>query len=231
VGQRVRWRASPETQPWFTVVGVVADVKQDDWRDPGEAVAYFPLTGPSPEFWGMGSPAYVIKSPRADDLTREVRELVREVAPEAPVYREYTMEFLARRSMIQLSFTMLTLGVVSALALILGVVGLYGVLAYVVTQRTREIGVRMALGATTGTVRRQVVSQGTKVVAIGVALGVVGAVAATRLMNALLYETEAVDPMVFAAMSVLMIGVGVMASYMPARRASLVHPTEALRSD
>jgi hypothetical protein len=231
VGQRVRWRASPENRPWFTVVGVVADVKQDDWRDAGEAVAYFPLTGPTAEFWGMGSPAYVVKSPRAESLTREVRELVREVAPEAPVYREYTMEFLARRSMVQLSFTMLTLGVVSTLALILGVVGLYGVLAYVVTQRTREIGVRMALGATAQAVQRQVVSQGAKVVLVGVVLGVVAAVASTRLMDALLYEVRAVDPVVYGAMAVLMIGVGMLASYMPARRASRVHPIEALRSD
>ena len=100
-----------------------------------------------------------------------------EVAPEAPVYREFTMEFLARRSMIQLSFTMLTLGVVSALALLLGVVGLYGVLSYVVAQRTREIGVRMALGATAAAVRRQVVSEGAKVVLVGVAIGIVVAIA------------------------------------------------------
>jgi FtsX-like permease family len=108
----------------------------------------------------MDSPAYVVKSPRAESLKDEVRALVHEVAPEAPVYREYTMEFLARRSMIQVSFTMLTSGVVSALALLLGAVGLYGVLSYVVAQRTREIGVRMALGATAGAVHRQIVSQG-----------------------------------------------------------------------
>jgi hypothetical protein len=215
----------------FTVVGVVEDVKQNEWREEGQPIFYLPLTGPAPDSWAMGSPAYVVKSSRAESLTAEVRALVRELAPEAPVYREYTMEFLARRSMIQLSFTMLTLGVVAALALILGAVGLYGVLSYVVAQRTREIGVRMALGATAGAVRRQVVSQGTSVVLVGVLIGVGVALASTRFLEALLYGVEAVDPLVFAAMSLIMISMGVLASYMPARRASSIDPIEALRSD
>jgi hypothetical protein len=215
----------------FTVVGVVDDVKQDDWRQPGEAVVYFALTGPTPMAWGMGSPAYVVKSSRADQLRSEVRELVREVAPEAPVYREHTLEFLARRSMQQLSFTMLTLGVVAALALLLGAIGLYGVLSYVVAQRTREIGVRMALGATASAVRRMVVSQGARVVAVGVGLGVAVALAATRLLGSLLYGVKPVDPIVFAAMSVMMIAIGAVASYIPAWRASSVNPIESLRSD
>jgi ABC-type antimicrobial peptide transport system permease subunit len=179
----------------------------------------------------MGSPAYVIKSPRAETLTGEIRELVREIAPEAPVYREYTMDFLARRSRVQLSFTMLTLGVVSALALLLGAVGLYGVLSYVVAARTREIGLRMALGATPGNVRRQVVSQGAKVVLLGVAIGIVVAVTSTRFLGALLYQVEAVDPVVFVLMSVMMIAIGALASYMPARRASRVDPMVSLRSE
>ena len=233
LGQRLRILNGPRsaTVQWFTVIGVVADVKQDDWRDAGESIVYFPLTGPVATMWGMGSPAYVVKSPRAESLTREVRALVREFAPEAPVYREYTMAFLARRSMIQLSFTMLTLGVVSALALMLGAIGLYGVLSYVVAGRTREIGVRMALGATAGVVRRQVVAQGTKVVLVGVAIGVVVALATTKLMARLLYEVQAVDPIVFATMSVFMIGIGMLASYVPARRASRVSPIESLRGD
>ncbi|MEX2177798.1 MAG: ABC transporter permease [Gemmatimonadaceae bacterium] len=231
IGQRLRWRTNTLGLIPLTVVGIVEDVKQDDWREAGESVVYFPFTGPSAELWGMGSPAYVIKSPRAETLTREVRELVRQVAPEAPVYREFTMAFLAQRSMVQLSFTMLTLGVVSTLALILGAVGLYGVLSYVVAERTREIGVRMALGATSSVVRRQVVSQGTKVVLIGVVLGVGAAVASTRLLGTLLYEVRAVDPMVFAAMSAMMLGIGMLASYVPARRASRVDPIESLRSD
>ncbi|MDQ3069848.1 MAG: ABC transporter permease, partial [Acidobacteriota bacterium] len=206
LGQQLRLLNNAPSAPvqWFTVVGVVGDVKQDDWRDASEAVIYFALTGPAPGTWSLSSPAYVVRSPRADTLTREVRTLVREFAPEAPVYREYTMAFLARRSMIQLSFTMLTLGVVSALALMLGAIGLYGVLSYVVAGRRREIGVRMALGATAGGVRRQVVAQGTKVVLVGVAIGVMVAFATTKLMARLLYEVEAVDPLVFATMSVVM---------------------------
>jgi putative ABC transport system permease protein len=228
LGQRLR-RA--DTPLWFTVVGVVEDVKQDDWRQDGEAGVYAPLTGPAADAWGMGSPAYVVKSTRAANLTREVRELVRQVAPEAPVYREYTMEFLAQRSMTQLSFTMLTLGVVSGLALILGAVGLYGVLSYVVAERTREIGVRMALGATAGTVRRMVVTQGAKVVLIGVAIGIGTALASVRLLGTLLYDVDAVNPIVFVAMSLMMIAIGMLASYMPARRASSVDPIHSLRID
>jgi predicted permease len=231
LGRRINPRLGNGDTLTFTVVGIVGDVKQNDWRDDGEAIIYLPLTGPSPRAWAMGSPAYVVKSPRAESLKPEVRAIVHEVAPEAPVYREFTMEFLARRSMIQLSFTMLTLGVVSALAVILGAVGLYGVLSYVVAQRTREIGVRMALGATAGAVLRQVVSQGAKVVLVGVVIGVVAAVASTRLLGTLLYGVKAVDPLVFALMSVMMLGMGVLASYMPARRASSVDPIEALRSD
>jgi predicted permease len=215
----------------FTVVGVVADVKQDDWRQPGEAIVYFPLTGQAPDTYAMGTPAYVVKSSRAEQLQREVRELVRQFAPEAPVYREYTMDYLAQRSMQQLSFTMMTLGVVACLALLLGAIGLYGVLSYVVAERTREIGVRMALGATASGVRRMVVSQGARVVVVGVIIGVGVALAATRLLGTLLYGVKPVDPIVFAAMSVMMLVIGVVASYMPARRASSVNPIESLRSD
>ena len=231
LGRQLRPRFGNQDTLSFTVVGVVGDVKQLDWRQEGEAAVYLPLTGPTPNAWGMGSPAYVVKSSRAESLKPEVRALVREIAPEAPVYREFTMDFLARRSMIQLSFTMLTLGVVSALAMILGAVGLYGVLSYVVAQRTREIGVRMALGATAGAVLRQVVTQGTKVVLVGIGIGVVTAFASTRLLGTLLYGVKAVDPIVFALMSVMMLAMGMLASYMPARRASTVDPIEALRSD
>jgi predicted permease len=211
----------------FTVVGVVGDVKQNDWRQGGEAIVYFPMSAP----WSPGSPAYVVKSSRAESLRREVRAIVREIAPDAPVYREFTMEFLARRSMLQLSFTALTLGVMSALALVLGMLGLYGVLSYLVAQRTREIGVRMALGATASAMRRQVVAHGATMVFAGVVIGVGAAMASTRFLGTLLFGVKAVDPLVFAVMSLAMIGVGMLASYLPARRASNVDPITALRSD
>jgi predicted permease len=231
LGQRLRRAGNTSINQPFTVVGVVEDVKQNDWRDAGEAIVYFPLTGPTANAWALGSPAYVVKSPRADNLLREVRELVRHVAPEAPVYREFTMEFLAQRSMILLSFTMLTLGVVSGLALILGAVGLYGVLSYVVAERTREIGVRMALGATAGAVRSQVMWQGARVVLAGLVLGIGVALWSTRLLGTLLYNVKAVDPFVFVPMALVMTAIGLLASYMPARRASKVDPMVSLRGD
>jgi predicted permease len=230
LGRRL-WRPGGTQQLVFTVVGVVDDVKQDDWREAGESVVYYPLTGPTPQAWAMGSPAYVVKSTRAASLGPEVRELVRQVAPEAPVYREYTLEFLAERSMVQLSFTMLTLSVVSVLALVLGAVGLYGVLAYVVAERTREIGVRMALGAAPGMVQRMVVVQGVRVVLIGLAVGLAAAAASTRALGGLLYGVGRIDPAVFLAMSIMLVAIGMLASFLPARRASRVDPIESLRSD
>jgi predicted permease len=216
---------------WETVVGVVNDVMQDDFRQKPAALVYLPLVGPGPRSWAISSPAYVVKTRRAETIAPEVRALVKQVAPTAPMYRVYTMAGLAKDSMVQLSFTMLTLGVASMLALILGAVGLYGVLSYVVAQRTREIGVRMALGAEAGRVRRMVVIQGARVVAIGVAIGVSVALASTKALGSLLFEVNAIDVPTFVGMSLSMIGVGLLASYVPAWRASKVDPIESLRGD
>ncbi len=216
---------------WNTVVGVVDDVMQYGFRDTPQALVYFPLVGPTPDAWRISSPAYVLKTARAEVIAPEVRALVREVAPEAPMYRVFTMAGLATDSMVQLSFTMLTLGVISTLALILGAVGLYGVLSYVVAERTREIGVRMALGATAEQVRRMVVAQGARVVGAGIVIGVLTALASTRAISSLLYGVTAVDAGTFVAMSASMVLIGMLASYLPARRASSVDPMEALRSD
>jgi len=228
IGRRIQ-RAGDSL--WFTVVGVVDDVMQDDFRHKPNPLVYFPLVGPTPSSWVIDSPAYVIRTRRAESIAPEVRALVRQVAPSAPMYRVFTMAGLAKDSMVQLSFTMLTLGIVSALALVLGAVGLYGVLSYIVAMRTREIGVRMALGAEASAVRRMVVAQGARVVAIGIVIGVLGALGSTKALSSLLYDVQAADATTFAGMSMSMVLIGFIASYLPARRASKVDPVESLRGD
>ena len=228
IGRRLQ---DPDSKDWHTVVGMVEDVMQDNFRTVAEAVVYFPLSGPKPDSWRIGTPAYVLKTGRAEVIAPEVRALVREVAPEAPMYRVFTMTGLAADSMLDLSFTTLVLGIVSTLALLLGAVGLYGVLSYVVAGRTREIGVRMALGATAQAVRRMVVAQGARVVVVGIALGVPAALAASRALGSLLYGVAPMDAPIYLTMSTLMLAIGLLASYVPARRASRVDPCESLRSD
>jgi putative ABC transport system permease protein len=228
VGRRFK---SPEDSTWTTVVGVVGNVMQNSFREDPQPVFYLPLVGPRADSWAVGSPAYVVKTPRAETIAADVRNLVREVAPEAPMYRIYTLAGLARDSMVQLSFTMLTLGIASALALILSAVGLYGVLSYVVAQRTREIGLRMALGAQATQVRQMVMAQGARVVGAGVVVGVVVALASTRALGSLLFGVAAMDTLTFVAVAVTMLFVGLLASYLPGRRASNVDPIVSMRSD
>ena len=173
---------------------MVEDVLQNDFRTKAEPLLYYPLIGPTPDAWVITTPAYVVKTKRAEEIAPEVRALVREVAPSAPMYRVFTMAGLAADSMVELSFTMLTLGIASTLALVLGAVGLFGVLSFVVAERTQEIGVRMALGARAAQVRRMVLSQGARVAALGVVLGAIGAVAATRALGSLLYGVARARP-------------------------------------
>ncbi len=224
IGRRIK---AEEGDKWMTVVGLVEDVLQDDFRGAPEPLVYLPLSAIRP----ISSPAYVLKTPRAREIAPEVLALVREVAPTAPMYRIFTLEDLAADSMVRLSFTMLTLGVVSALALLLGAVGLYGLLASVVAERTQEIGVRMALGAQAARVRRMVVGQGARVVVLGVAVGAGVAVAAMPALQSLLFGVDPLDAWSFAGMSLAMVLVGMLAAYVPARRASRVNPIEALRME
>ncbi|MGH7523187.1 MAG: ABC transporter permease, partial [Gemmatimonadales bacterium] len=228
IGRRIEMEGD---STWFTVTGEVGDVMQDDFRTAPQPVFYLPLVGPTPESWGVTSPAYVVKTAQAEEIAPEVRRLVHEVAPEAPMYRVYTMAGLARRTMTSLRFMMMTLGVASVLALFLSAIGLYGVLSYVVARRTREIGVRMALGAEAGPVRRMVVWEGMRVVAIGVITGIVVAAAASRALSSLLFGVGAADIVTFAGMSAALLVIGMLASYLPARRASKVDPIESLRGE
>ncbi|MGE5832992.1 MAG: ABC transporter permease [Acidobacteriota bacterium] len=209
---------------WFTVIGVVEDVKVDDLRRKSpEPMVYLPGVSTSP--------AYVLKSTRAHQLEPEVRAIIREMIPESPMYRIFTMERLAANAMANLSFTMFMVSLAAGLALILGAVGLYGVLSYRATQRRQEIGVRMALGAEAKTVRRMFVWQGGQVALLGVVVGVVAAIGLTKYIQTLLFDIGRLDVTAFAGMSVVMIAVALLASYIPARRASRVDPVIALRTE
>ena len=227
IGRRLRRQGS---QLWETVAGVVEDVKQNNFRLAADPLIYLPLVGQTPTSWIISSPGYAVKTAAADDIAPEVRALVRELAPNAPMYRVSTMETRSAEGMADLSFTMLILGIASMLTLVLGALGLYGVLSYVVAQRTQEIGVRMALGARAKQIQRMVVAQGTRVVMLGVAIGVLVAGSATRALRGLLFGIEAVDTVTFLGVSVTMLIVGLLASYLPARRASNVDPLESLRN-
>ncbi len=141
------------------------------------------------------------------------------------------MERLVQRSLAPLSFTMMLLIFVATLALLLGAVGLYGVLSQLVAQRTREIGVRMALGATAGRVQQMIVSQGVRILLVGIVVGCVLAFASTRVLEALLFGVSTVDPWMFGAMASFLLAVGMAASWIPARQASLVDPLVAMRGE
>ncbi len=230
VGRRLI-RASDTTMA-FTVIGVVEDIFLDDFRqDTPDPMVYGAMVGPEPDTWAMGSPAYVVKSPRADVLAPDVRALMRKSVPESPMYRVFTMEYLVDRSMAQLSFTMLMLALASGLALVLGAVGIYGVLAYVVTTRKREIAVRTALGAEGSTVRRMVVTEGAKIALVGVGAGLFAALLLTRVLSSLLFGVGALDLPTFGAMAGLMMLVALLACYVPAYRASTVDPMQVLRAE
>jgi predicted permease len=227
VGRRMR---RVDGDDWFTVVGVVEDVVQSDFGQASPLV-YFPLVGPTPTSWSVTSPGYVVKTARAEEIAPEIRELVHRLAPGAPMYATHTMRGLAAREMMPVSSPMLVLGAASVLALILGIVGLYGVLSYVVAQRNHEIGIRIALGAGATRVQGMVVLQGARVVAIGVAIGVGVAIASTHVLSGLLFGVEPVDAVAFVGVSGAMVLVGLLASWVPARRAARVDPMLSLRAD
>ena len=215
---------SANDKRWYSVVGVVEDVKVDDLRRKSpDPMVYLPGVSPSP--------AYVLRSARADRLEPEVRAIIREMIPESPMYRIFTMERLAANAMASLSFTMFMVGMAAVVALVLGAVGLYGVLSYRATQRRQEIGVRMALGAEAKTVRRMFVWQGGQVALLGVVVGALVAVGMTGYIQTLLFDVQRLDVAAFAGMSGVMLAVALVASYIPAHRASRVDPSIALRTE
>ena len=231
VGKRIR--PSLES-PYREIIGVVGNVYDDGVDQGATVVVYWPLL--LEDFWGnelftQRSLAYTIRSPRVGSpgLLEEARQAVWEINSNLPLARLRTQQEWLQRSRARASFTLVMLGIASGVALLLGVVGIYGVISYAVSQRTREIGVRMALGARQGDVSRMVLRQGFLLAGIGVILGWAAAFGLTRLMSSLLYEVNPLDPVTYGAVAVVLAAIALAASYLPARRAARVNPIEALR--
>ncbi|HLB36717.1 MAG TPA: ABC transporter permease [Gemmatimonadales bacterium] len=210
-----------------TVVGVVENERIHGVATEPPPAVYLPL-GQVPS--ASGSHSLLVRAtgdPVA--LAPVVRRVVRELDPALPLFGVEPLERTLANSVGQRRFTMLVLGLFAAVALLLAAVGVHGVLSYTVAQRTREIGIRMALGADLREVRRLVLGQGARLAAIGLGLGLLGALALSRLLSALLYGTGADDPATYASVALALGAVALLATYLPARRATRVHPVEALR--
>jgi predicted permease len=233
LGKRVRVGT---TDDWREIVGVVTDVYDDGMnKEPAKAV-YWPLMMRNFEGDKVSTSrelSFVLRTPRAgtESLMKDVRQAVWSVDPNLPLAGVRTEEYYYRTSMARTSFTLLMLGVAGAMALLLGTVGIYGVIAYSVSQRTREIGIRMTLGAQRPVVTGMFVRHGMMLTGTGVACGLVAAVLLMRLMSTLLFNVKPFDPVTYGAVALGMAATAWLASYVPSRRAATVDPVEALRAE
>jgi predicted permease len=222
---------------WREVVGVVGDVHQDGVDKQPPPTIYLPMLVDQMD--GLTSEgvrrdiAFAMRSPRAgsEGLMSQVREAVRSVDPDLPLSEVHTLDYYYTKSMARTSFTLVMLALAGGMALLIGIVGLYGVIAYSVSQRTHEIGIRVALGAQKRDVLRLVLTGGMSLTVIGVGIGIVAALALTRFLSSLLYGVKPTDPLTFIAVSLVLISVALLASYIPARRAASVDPVLALRAE
>jgi len=217
--------------PWNEVIGVVQDVHEIGVQDQVPEIVYWPPLLQSPFVPVVRTVTFVIRSQRAgtESFLSEVRAAVWSVNANLPLASVRTMQEVYGKSLARTSFTLVMLGIAGAMALTLGIIGIYGVISYSVSQRQREIGIRLALGAQGGDVLQMILRQGAKLALLGVAIGICAAFGLTRLMRNLLFGVSAYDPMTFAAVAVLLVLVALLACFIPARRAMLVDPIVALR--
>ena len=213
------------------IVGVVADVKGGSLNQPVGPLVYAPFYQQRREGWSNSLTLAVRTETAPETLTAAIRGQIRALDQDQPIANVRTVGELLDRTLSEAKFNLLLLGLFAVVALVLAAIGVYGVLSYAVTQRTREIGVRMALGAQPRSVLRLVVGQGMKLAAAGVVIGVAAAWALTRLMSTMLFETPATDPATFATIASLLVAVALMACWIPARRAAKVDPMVALRCE
>jgi len=221
---------------WYTIAGVVGDVRFESLEEEATQIIYYPLAPLS-----LGADAEPLFNSTLDlairtsvpptSLTRAVSSAVWSIDASLPVADVRTMEEIVTQASARTAFTMLLLVIAAGVALVLGAVGLYGVISYLVSQRTQEIGVRMALGADRGRVSRMVLRQGLVLALVGLSFGLAGAFAVTRLLTSVLYGVSPTDPLTFGSVSLLLLAITLLASYLPARRAAAVQPLEALRHE
>jgi len=228
IGVRICWASDVGPPQWMTVIGVVGDVKHSGLNQPTDPAVYSPFSQ-NDEAWRRFMTLAIRAGDASPGLVEEVKKQIWSMDGQIPVGDVHAMDDLIAVSLAQQRFNMLLLGLFAALALILAAVGIYGAMAYAVNQRTHEIGIRTALGAQRRDVLRLVMRDGAKIVRFGIASGIAGALALTRLMASLLFEVKPTDPATFAGVAILLALVALAACYIPARRAMRVDPMVALR--
>jgi putative ABC transport system permease protein len=234
LGKRIR--SGYNNDPWREVVGVTGDVYDVGPQAKPPAFAYWPALK---DHFGddavsaTRSAVFLVRTKRAatESFLTEARRAIWSVDAELPVFRVRTLKDLYDQSMARTSFTLVMLAIAGGMALVLGIVGIYGVIAYAVSQRTREIGIRVALGVQASELRQMFVREGLLLAGIGAGLGMIVAAGLTRLMSALLFGITPLDPLTYAVVPVFLLAAAALASYVPARRATIVNPVEALRSE
>jgi predicted permease len=233
LGRRIR---NTPDNPWRTIVGVVGDERDEGLAKPAPAIVYWPMV--LKQFWSdpvrvQRGVAYVIRSERSKSptLLKEVQQAVWSVNGSLPVAGARTLVDIMSESMAQTSFALVMLAIAAAVALLLGVVGIYGVIAYVASQRTKEIGIRIALGAVSRDVTGLFVRQGMLLAVGGITIGLIVAGLTTRVMTTLLYGVRPLDPVTYSAVALGLGLTAALASYVPAARAARVDPAEALRRE
>jgi predicted permease len=233
LGMRIREGMKDD---WREIIGVVENLHDDGADKKPPSIVYWPAM--LKNIYGQPtyvqrSALYAIRSTRAgsESFLKEIRQAIWSVNANVPLTGIRTLEEVYRGSMARSSFTLVMLAIAGSMALLLGVVGIYGVISYSVSQRTREIGIRIALGAQPRTLRAMVVRNGVLLAAIGVAFGLAGAAALTRIMASFLFDVSALDPLTYCAVSAGLLAAAAAASYIPAHKASSVNPVDALRAE
>jgi putative ABC transport system permease protein len=225
IGRRLKQGPGTSKAPWMTIVGVVGNIKSDGFDQPDQPHLYVAILQ-SPQY---AMAVYLRTDTNPTSLTQPLRQQVQAVDPNLPLFGERAMDDLVSASLAQRRFAMQVVGLFGALALLLAGIGIYGVMAYSVSQRTREIGIRLALGASRGAIMRWVLRQGMNLTLAGVVVGVIGALVATRLLRSLLFGVAPTDLITYAGLALLLAVVALLACYIPARRATRVDPMIALR--